>query len=198
MTLVCVLGTELSARVQNVMIFAQVVALLVFAVVALAKVIGGTAPEGSLDPELSWLSPFALEDTGVLVSGLLIGVFIYWGWESAVNLTEETQDSETTPGKAAVLSTVILLVTYLSVAIAVVAFAGLDRVAEFEDDDAILSTLATDVLGTPWDQLVVLAVLTSALASTQTTILPASRTVALDGARDGDARRRSGASTRAT
>jgi amino acid transporter len=177
MTLVCVLGTELSARVQNVMIFAQVIALLVFAVVALAKVIGGTAPEGSLDPELSWLSPFALEDTGVLVSGLLIGVFIYWGWESAVNLTEETQDSETTPGKAAVLSTVILLVTYLSVAIAVVAFAGLDRVAEFEDDDAILSTLATDVLGTPWDQLVVLAVLTSALASTQTTILPASRTV---------------------
>jgi amino acid transporter len=106
-------------------------------------------------------------------------VFIYWGWESAVNLTEETEDSETAPGRAAVLSTVILLVTYLSVAVAVVAFAGLDRVAEFEDDDAILSTLATDVLGTPWDQLIVLAVLTSPLASTQTTILPASRTVLL-------------------
>ena len=106
-------------------------------------------------------------------------MFIYWGWESAVNLTEETEDSETAPGRAAVLSTVILLVTYLSVAVAVVAFAGLDRVAEFEDDDAILSTLATDVLGTPWDQLIVLAVLTSPLASTQTTILPASRTVLL-------------------
>ena len=33
------------------------------------------------------------------------------------------------------------------------------------------------MLGSPWDQLVVLAVLTSALASTQTTILPASRTM---------------------
>ena len=176
MTLVCVLGTELSARVQNVMIIAQVVALLAFAAVALIKVANGSAPDGSLDPSLSWLSPFQLEDTGVLVSGLLIGVFIYWGWESAVNLTEETEDSETTPGKAAVLSTVILLVSYVSVAIAVVAFAGLERVGEFEDDDAILSTLATDVLGTPWDQLIVLAVLTSALASTQTTILPASRT----------------------
>ena len=32
------------------------------------------------------------------------------------------------------------------------------------------------MLGTPWDQIVVIAVLTSALASTQTTILPASRT----------------------
>jgi amino acid transporter len=177
MTAICVLGTELSARVQNVMIFAQVLALLAFAAVALIKVANGSAPDGAIDPELSWLSPFALDDTGVLVSGLLIGVFIYWGWESAVNLTEETEDSASAPGRAAVLSTVILLVTYVSVAIAVVAFAGLDRVGEFEDDDAILSTLATDVLGTPWDQLVVLAVLTSALASTQTTILPASRTV---------------------
>jgi amino acid transporter len=170
MTAICVLGTELSARVQNVMIFAQVLALLLFAVVALAK-------GGPLEPSASWLSPFALDNSEALVAGLLIGVFIYWGWESAVNLTEETEDSETTPGLAAVLSTVILLVTYVSVAIAVVAFAGLDRVAEFEDDDAILSTLAGDVLGSPLDQLVVLAVLTSALASTQTTILPASRTV---------------------
>jgi amino acid transporter len=170
MTTVCVLGTELSARIQNVMIFFQVAALILFAVVALAKA-------DALDFSLSWLSPFALEDTGVLVSGLLIGVFIYWGWESAVNLTEETEDSETTPGLAAVLSTVILLVTYVSVAVAVVAFAGLERAGEFEDDDAILSTLAGDVLGSPLDQLVVIAVLTSALASTQTTILPASRTV---------------------
>ena len=174
MTAVCVLGTELSARLQNVMIFAQVAALLLFAVVALTKV----RRRAELDrPSLSWLSPFALEDTGVLVSGLLIGVFIYWGWESAVNLTEETENSETTPGLAAVLSTVILLVTYVLVAVAVVAFAGLDRVGEFEDDDAILSTLAGDVLGSPLDQLIVIAVLTSALASTQTTILPASRTV---------------------
>ena len=55
MTAVCVLGTELSARLQNVMIFAQVVALLLFAVVALTK-------GGALDFSFSWLSPFALED----------------------------------------------------------------------------------------------------------------------------------------
>ena len=27
------------------------------------------------------------------MAGLLTGVFIYWGWESAVNLTEEVEDS---------------------------------------------------------------------------------------------------------
>jgi amino acid transporter len=93
-----------------------------------------------------------------------------------VNLTEETHNSETAPGLAAVVSTVILLVTYLSVAAAVVAFGGGGTAEKFADD-TILSTLATGVLGSPWDKLVVLTVLTSALASTQTTILPASRTV---------------------
>jgi amino acid transporter len=176
MTLICVLGTDLSARLQNWLIGAQVGALLLFAAVAIWKVVAGDAPEGHLDPQLSWLSPFAIDSSSVLVAGLLTGVFIYWGWESAVNLTEEVEDSATAPGKAAVLSTVILLVTYVSVAIAVVAFAGLDRIAEFEDDDAIFSALAADVLGSPLDKIVVIAVLTSALASTQTTILPASRT----------------------
>jgi amino acid transporter len=177
MTAICVIGTELSARIQDVMIIAQVGALLLFAVVALAPVFGGTAPEVSLVPKASWFSPFAVQNPGALIAGLLIGVFIYWGWESSVNLTEETENSETAPGLAAVASTVILLVTYLSVATAVVAFAGTGTAREFADDDAILSTVATGVLGSPWDKLVVLAVLTSALASTQTTILPASRTV---------------------
>jgi amino acid transporter len=176
MTVICVLGTELSARVQDVMIVAQIGALSLFAVVALVRVFGGTAQEDSLTPGLSWFSPFAVPDTGALISGLLIGVFIYWGWESSVNLTEEVEDSASAPGRAAVLSTVILLATYLSVAVAVVAFAGLGTVEEYADDDAILSTVATGVLGSPWYLLVVLSVLTSALASTQTTILPASRT----------------------
>ena len=103
-------------------------------------------------------------------------MFIYWGWESAVNLNEETEGSATAPGLAAVLSTVILLVTYVITTVAVVAYAGLDRVAEFEDDAGIFGALATDVLGSGLDKLVVIAVILSALASTQTTILPASRT----------------------
>ena len=41
---------------------------------------------------------------------------------------------------------------------------------------AVFAVLGADVLGTPWDKLVVLAIVTSAIASTQTTIIPASRT----------------------
>ena len=176
LTVICIVGTELTAGLQEILIVLQVGALLLFAGVALYKVYDGSAPEGSTRPELDWLSPFAIDSRSTLVSALLIGVFIYWGWESAVNLTEETRDSARAPGLAAVVSTVILLVTYVGVAVAVIAFAGLETLGEYDDDDAIFAVLGTDVLGSPWDKLVILAIATSAIASTQTTIIPSSRT----------------------
>ena len=57
LTAVCIMGTELSARVQNVMILAQVGALLLFAVVALVKVYGGDALDSSIEPASSWYRP---------------------------------------------------------------------------------------------------------------------------------------------
>ena len=52
LTWICILGTELSARLQNVMILAQVGALLLFAGVALGKVWGGDAGPQAIDPSL--------------------------------------------------------------------------------------------------------------------------------------------------
>jgi amino acid transporter len=176
MTAICILGTELSARVQTVMILAQVGSLLLFAIVAIVRVYSGDATADSIEPQWSWLNPFEIDSRDALVQALLVGVFIYWGWESAVNLTEECEDSRRAPGLAAIFSTVILVVTYVSVGTAVVAYGGLEALAEYDDDDAILGVLAGDILGSPLDNLVLLAIITSAIASTQTTIIPASRT----------------------
>jgi amino acid transporter len=175
MTYLCVLGTELSARVQNGLILAQVLSLLVFAAVALVQAARGDGAADAPAPALSWLNPFGAGGAA-LTGGLLLGVFAYWGWESAVNLTEETEDPASAPGRAAVLSTVILLVTYVGVALALVANAGPDFLTEnAEEEEFIFGLLATDILG-GWDWIVLLSVTTSAIASTQTTIIPASRT----------------------
>ncbi|GAA1522267.1 APC family permease [Streptomyces albidochromogenes] len=176
MTAVCVIGTEASAKVQNVLILAQVACLLVFAAVALYRVYAGTTSLESITPAIGWLDPFGAGGAA-LTGGLLLGVFIYWGWESAVNLTEEVKDSATAPGRAGVWSTIVLLVTYVSVAFAVVAFAGTTFLTDNADEEeAIFALLAGEVMG-GWDWVVLLAVSTSALASTQTTIIPASRTI---------------------
>lgn len=177
LTALAVLGTEISARLQTAMIMVQIAALLAFSVVALVKVFGADAPAGSITPQASWLNPFAATSfDAFVVSGLLVGVFIYWGWESCVNLNEETQDSRRASGLAAVASTAILLVTYLVTTGALLGFLGPATTGESEDE-AILATTAAGVLGSPLDGLVILAVVLSALASTQTTILPASRTL---------------------
>jgi amino acid transporter len=73
MTTICVIGVELSARVQDVLIVTQVFALLLLAAVALIKVFSGDATGHSTPPELSWFSPLAVPSTQALIAGLLIG-----------------------------------------------------------------------------------------------------------------------------
>ncbi|MFE3324585.1 APC family permease [Streptomyces sp. NPDC059176] len=175
MTAICVIGTEASAHVQNVLILAQVVSLLAFAGTAIYRVYAGTSPLGPVEPQIDWLNPFGAGGAA-LTGGLLLGVFMYWGWESAVNLTEEVKNSASAPGRAGIWSTIILLGTYLSVTIAVVAFAGpLFLTKNATEEEFIFALLAGKAMG-GWDWLVLFAVSTSALASTQTTIIPASRT----------------------
>ena len=176
MTVVCVIGIEVNARTQRWLLTAEIATLAAFAVVALVRVFAGHAPSGSMTPSLDWFNPFAVGSIGALTSGLLIGIFIYWGWDSLVTVNEETEDAETTPGRAAVMSTLILLGIYVIVSAAAIAFGGVDRLAGDQSGD-VLGLLAGDVFGSgTLGKVVIIAVLTSAAASTQTTILPTSRT----------------------
>jgi amino acid transporter len=174
MTAITTIGIELSARTQVGLLGAEIITLLAFAVVALVKVWFGGAPDTAIDPSLNWLNPFAVDSFDAMVSGVLLGVFIYWGWDSTVTVNEESKDSSEGPGKAALLATVILLVIYVVVSYAAQAFGGIDQLVENSDD--VLSVLGEEVFGSPLDKILIIAVLTSAAASTQTTILPTART----------------------
>ncbi|MGH2974783.1 MAG: hypothetical protein ACRDLL_07955 [Solirubrobacterales bacterium] len=72
------------------------------------------------------------------------------------------------------MSTILLVLIYVVVAVAAQAFAGPQNLIENADD--VLSALGGEVFGSPLDKLLIIAVLTSASASTQTTILPTART----------------------
>jgi amino acid transporter len=175
MTTICVIGTEISARLQRVLTLGQVGILLMFAGAVFVRLIFDKVPAASTSPELSWLSPFGVEYSA-LITGVLLAVFIYWGWESAVNLSEESEDSARAPGLAGLASTVILLVTYVAVAIALIAYSGINKVEKFDDDAGVLGAVADKALGSGLGTLVVIAVIVSGISSAQTTILPGSRT----------------------
>lgn len=173
MTWIVARSVELSAKTQNYLLGAELLTLAVFAIVALYKVYADPAP-GSIEPSLSWINPFAIDSFSALVSGVLLAVFIYWGWDSTVTVNEETTDSSRTPGLGALTAVVILVFTYVIVSVAAQAYGGVDQLVENSDD--VLSSLGTAVFGSPWDKILIVAVLTSAAASTQTTILPTART----------------------
>jgi amino acid transporter len=184
MTYICYRGIELSARIQYCLLSIEVVVLLVFAGYAIVKAYANEAPAGSLHPSLSWLWPSGIS-LGGIVSATLIAVFIYWGWDSAVSINEETDDPSRTPGRAAVLSTLLLLGTYAVVSVATVAFAGVGDtgigLGNEDNADDVFAALGSTVFGgstfgTFMEALLVITVLTSASASTQTTILPTART----------------------
>jgi amino acid transporter len=174
MTAICYIGVELSARTQYFLLSAEIFTLALFAIVALVKVYAGDAADTSINPSLSWLSPFELDSFSALTNGVLLGVFIYWGWDSGVTVNEESENSSEGPGRAAVMSTIVLVLIYVIVAVAAQAYAGPKELTDNADD--VLSVLGQDVFGSPLDKLLIIAVLTSASASTQTTILPTART----------------------
>jgi amino acid transporter len=151
----------------------------------LVRVGDGNHPAVSIHPAWTWLNPFSISSFQAFVTGLILMLFIYWGWDTAVAVNEETADRNKTPGRAAIISTVVLLLTYVLIIFAAQAFAGIGTkgigLGNPNNVGDVLSVLGTAVFGgsgfgTFLARLLVLMVLSSAAASTQTTILPTART----------------------
>jgi amino acid transporter len=175
---------------QYVLLTVEVVVLVAFAVYALVAVYSGTAPEGSLTPSLSWLWPSGL-DWSSITQGVLLAIFIYWGWDTAVTINEESDQPDRTPGRAGIISTLLLLGIYAIVSIATVAYAGIGTAGIGLGNEAnaadVFNAMGASVFGNSLfgrglEILLIISVLTSASASTQTTILPTARTALSMGA----------------
>ena len=185
MTYICYRGIEISARLQYGLLGIELVVLLAFAVVALVKVYTGTAEPYSITPSLDWFWPAGLDFSTVIAPAVLTAIFIYWGWDTAVACNEESDDPGRTPGRAAVISTFLLLATYVLVSVSTIAFAGVGTegvgLGNQENADDVFAAVGHDLFGDSLlgkVALILLAasILTSASASTQTTILPTART----------------------
>jgi amino acid transporter len=185
MTAICYVGIEVSANFQKILLGIELTMLVVLSIVALVKVGSGTAPPGHLSPSIDWLNPFKISSFSAFASGIILMVFIYWGWDTALAVNEETKDRNRTPGLAAIFSTLILLVTYALVIFSMESFAGVgttgNGLGNTDNAGDVLSVQGSAIFGThgfgpTFYHLLLLMVLSSAAASTQTTILPTART----------------------
>lgn len=177
MTWVSWRGVEIGERIQNVLLGIQYLALAIFVIAAIWQFSTGSAPNPT-PFDIQWLNPFGFTDFSSFIEAVLYALFIYWGWDTCLALNEETKDPKRIPGRAALLTTVILLVTYVGVTIAAMMYAGLGDEGsglgnEANADDFFLA-IKDGLLG-PFGWLLVVSVIISAVSSTQTTILPTAR-----------------------
>ena len=184
LTWICWRGIELSARTQQLLLGFEMVTLIIFAVVALIDVYSGHHVGKGMHSshiQLDWFNPFTV-GFQPLILGMLLGVFLFWGWDSGVSVNEETEDSANAPGRGAIVSTLVLIGIFLLVSVAAQAYGGTSYLSN-NASDIFSGGLSKSVLGS-LHILLIIAVLTSATAATQTTILPAARS-ALSMARRG-------------
>ncbi len=173
-------GITTTEKVQFVLVFFQLGVLVLFSVMAFAKA-GGPDDPGGLAFSWDWFNPFTGLTVTALVTGLSASIFSFWGWDSALTVNEESKDAEKTPGRAALLAVVSILLTYLLVSVSTLMYAGdgTEGLGLQNEDisDNVFGALAEPVMGTPLNNLLFLAVLASSAASLMTTFLPTTRTM---------------------
>jgi|HubBroStandDraft_6_1064221.scaffolds.fasta_scaffold00298_23 amino acid transporter len=175
-------GIRITANFQWILVFIEYLIVLAFALWAIGKIIGG---QHAATPLAGWwFNPGALGGIGGVATGSALAVFFFWGWDTAANVNEESKDADTSPGLAGIYSMFILLFIFLLAAIAMQTFLGSAALTDPNNQNDVLYFFAQQISGTPLAYLMILAVLSSTVATTQTTLLPSSR-LTYSMARDG-------------
>ncbi len=180
-TFITVYGIRWTANAQWAFLLIQYLALLGTSIGGIIKVVA-QHPAGSTGFRWSWLDPLSIHGYQGLAAGAVLGLFFFWGWDTAVNLNEESKNSSKTPGQAGILSMFLLLLIFV---LNIVAAQMLLPARDLAGQGPNVLFYFAERVGGPWvGYLMIIAVLSSTVADTQTTLLPAAR-VTLSMARDG-------------
>ena len=117
---ICCRGMATTMTVQYGLVALQLLVLVGFAFAAFGET---TAPP-PLEFDFAWFNPFGVESFSAFAAGLSLSIFIFWGWDVCLTVSEESVGSEEVPGKAATWTVLLILGLNLLTAIATLQFAS--------------------------------------------------------------------------
>ena len=169
-------GAEESSRTTIILTIVQYGGLIVFAAILVANVVGRER-SASVEPfSWNWFNPFAISSLSDLVGGFLVAIFIFWGFDAALSMSEETDGTPEQAGRVGVTAIIIILITYVVIGVAALAFAGVDASDEgslthegnLED---VFSGMAREVVGPGGAIIAAVIVGLSAFSATMSTVM---------------------------
>ena len=172
-TFMVVYGIAAAARFQRFLLAIEYFIVTGFSCYALVRAYGSDPVPGSRRLALSWFFPSHIGGVSAFIGGALVAVFFYWGWDTAANINEETENATENPGKAGILSMFALLLIFLLGVTALQVTLSQDAIKNNADDS--LAIFAKALFPRPWNYLMTLAILSSSVATLQTTLLPSAR-----------------------
>jgi amino acid transporter len=162
-------GVTVTARAQWIMTGIELVLLLVFAVVGLARLAGDNA---GADFTWSWFSLGSFEGLGGFAAGALIAAFYFWGWDVTANLNEETEGRGRRAGLGGLVGVLFVFVLFEVYTI----LSNMLLTPEQIEEDA-LGNLGEVILPGPGGKLLIIAVMLSTIATLETTLIQVSRSL---------------------
>ncbi|ATR85378.1 amino acid transporter [Pseudomonas sp. HLS-6] len=173
---ICCRGMGTTMTVQYGLVALQLVVLIGFSMAAF----GGSPTIPPLQFDSDWFNPFGVESFSSFAAGLSLSIFIFWGWDVCLTVSEESVGSEEVPGKAATWTVLLILGLYLVTGIATLQFAGIGDIGlglgNPRIQENVFAHLAGPVMG-PLAILMSIAVLASTAASLQSTFVSPARTL---------------------
>ena len=173
---ICCRGIGTTMSFQYGLVGLQLLVLIGFGIAAL----NGTPAAPAVEFSLDWFNPFGVDSFSALAAGLSLSIFIFWGWDVCLSVSEESVGSHQTPGLAAALTVLLILGLYLFTAIATLQFSGTGSegvgLGNPYIQENVFAHLAGPVMG-PLAILMSVAVLASTAASLQSTFVSPARTL---------------------
>ncbi|AFM41616.1 amino acid transporter [Desulfosporosinus acidiphilus SJ4] len=168
MDVLIILGIRITNNFQKVMTTIEVACLVLITVGAFVKF--NSAPVQSFS--LSWFAP---GDINTFMSGALVAVFYYWGWDVTANLTEETENRNSAPGYGGVFGMIAIFILFVFMQVAIQIGMTPDQIGNSNTN--LLPVIGDMIFPRPWGDIAILAVIISTVATLETSLLQASRTL---------------------
>jgi amino acid transporter len=167
---VAALGVKLSARFQWSWAIFEYGLLVGFTIAAIVGIYGHHLHH-TVHVASTWFTLGGAGGFKALISGVLLAIFLYSGWDTAAYVGEETQGRKA--GSAAVTSVVLLFVMY---SVVILAFQGVAPNAAMQSHAGNILAYVGDLIGGGfWKNVMIVAVLGGTLASLQAAIVSAGR-----------------------
>jgi amino acid transporter len=169
-TLVIIKGIGLTGKVQSVMTVCECMILILLSGAAIVK-FGPNALHS-----LSWqdFSPTAFSPSS-FANGAMIALFLFWGWDVSLNLTEETRNPNKAPGFGAVGAMLVIMAAFTGFAVVALLCLGDEEISRSGTN--IIFAVADKLFPRPWSYLAVLALMLSTIGTLETSMLQFSRTM---------------------